>query len=152
MLVLADWTAPVGAIGSAIAAGAALVAIFYARQAATAGRDAVRIERDLRVEAAFREFGQALWSVFQYADDARREAGTSDLRPLRHAQTRLISVLVTPVQIALSDEAYDRLDVVMSRRASAVAVYSAAAGLIDDIKAAWEASAAAAKYRSKRDE
>jgi hypothetical protein len=87
MVVLADWTGPTAAISSAVAAIGAIVAIVYAKQAAVAGRDAIREERALRTEQDYREFGAALWSVRQAADRAwNRPKGSLEMRALSNSQ------------------------------------------------------------------
>lgn len=137
--IFADWTAPVGATASAVAAGAALVAIVYAKQAAVAARKTVSEEHQLRIEEDFREFGRELWALFQAAGDARRapDDETVDNR-MRHAQTRLRSVLVTPVWIDFTDDQEDHLEWALDSHRSAVDVYSACAALVDDLDDAWQ--------------
>lgn len=56
---------------------------------------------------------------------------------MRHAQTRLRSVLVTPVWIDFPEDAAERLEVALNSHRSAVDVYSAAVAVIDDLDDAW---------------
>jgi len=137
--VFADWTAPVGAVASAVAAIAALVAIVYAKRAAEAAQQAIDQQRKLRVEDHFREFGRALWTLQEAANVARLSSKEDQTTTnMRHAQTRLTSVLVPRVRIQLPDEAASRLEKALSRYSDAVTVYSAASGVVNDLHEAWD--------------
>lgn len=138
LVLLADWTAPTGAVGSAIAAVAALVAIGYARRAVEAANRAIGEERKLRVEEDFREFGRVLWDLHQAADDARAIPGETVTSKMRHAQTRLRSVLVTPIRVSLAEGSTEILDKTLSRYSDAATVYSGAAHLIEAIQDSWD--------------
>jgi hypothetical protein len=122
LLILADWTAPVGAIGSAVAAIAAVVAIVYAKQAADAGRDAIRQARELRREEDFRQLGRAVVELQRYADDARQMPTVMITNRMHHAQTRVRAVLVTGVRVSLSDDATKRLDAALDHHSDPVTV------------------------------
>ncbi|MBV9050466.1 MAG: hypothetical protein JOY58_19525 [Solirubrobacterales bacterium] len=144
-LLFADWTAPVGAIGGAIAAIAAVVAIWYAKQAAVAGRDALREAHQLRVEEDFRELGRALTDLQRFADDARQTPGATTINDMHHAQTRVRGLLVTPVRVKLADDALNRLDRALGYDSDPRLVFRMASFLIDDVQKAYDAQAAAPK-------
>jgi hypothetical protein len=138
-LVFADLVAVVGSGSSLFAAIAALVAIVFAKQAANAARETVSEERELRVEEDYREFGRELWALYQAADDCRRMPTVMIENKMRHAQTRLRGVMVTPVRIALDDDGIKRLDIATDNHSNPVDVYSAGAYLIEALRDAWDA-------------
>ena len=139
MLVLADWTGPTGAISSLVAAGAAIVAIIYAKQAAVAGRDAIREERELRIEQDYREFGAALWSVRQAADRASNQPdGSLEMRALRNSQEQLQTAFVMPRWVDLGQNAPQMMDKLLDLTASPADAKRHASLMTAQLQHAWD--------------
>lgn len=143
-MILADWTAPVGAIGSVVAAVAALVAIIFAKQAAVAAQRTVSESHALRVEEDFRQFRAALWALHEAADNDRREGFSTLSRDVLQAQTRLKGVFGMRTWIILTKDAVSRLYIALDGHSTPIDVYSAAGALFADLDEAWDARAAAA--------
>jgi hypothetical protein len=154
VVVLADWTAPVSAFSGLVAAGAALVTVLFAKQAAKAGReavqagreaaeagrDAVRQTRELRVEDDFREFAAPLWVLSRLADEAMRNpADLSALERVRREQLRLQSGMVLPLRIELPADTRQLLHLVLNPLSSPTEIQGAASVVVARVEEAWDA-------------
>lgn len=138
IVVIADWTAPVSAIGSAVAAVAAVIAIVQAKRAAIASPDAVAEEHRLRVEGSYRALGRSLWAVRQAAQLAREESDNGEtLKRLRDEQTALQIKLVVPLWVDLGTDAPRLMDITLSLDSDPVAVLKAASLLTSQLQNAW---------------
>ena len=140
MILLADWTATAAAVSGAVAAFAALVAIVYAMRAAEAGREAVRIERDLRVEDDHRILAERLWPLRQAAGAARdRPRRMEAIEQLRAAQTALETTLTMPLRVDLGENEEVWMSAAVDVASPPQAVLSAASWLTAALQQSWDA-------------
>jgi hypothetical protein len=93
-LPVADTAALFGDVFAGIAAGAALVAIVYAKQGAEAARDAVRETRELRIDDEYQALARGIEKLRLAAAEAERHSGSVSLESLRDAQTEVRSHIV----------------------------------------------------------
>lgn len=138
-LAIADVTATVGALSSAVAAVAAVFAIVQAKRAAAASRDAVSEGHALRVEESYRGLGRGLWAVRQAARRAREDPGNSDaLERLRGEQTALQTMMVVPLWVDLGTDAPRLMDTTLNLDSDPAAVSRAASLLTAQLQDAWD--------------
>ena len=99
------------------------------RDAAQAGLDAVREQREMRVEDDHRRLADALWRVRLAADAARDTPGKIEAHHrLRDAQKALQTSLIMPLRVDLGPHQETRLNVVLDVGSSPQAVLGGALG------------------------
>jgi hypothetical protein len=109
------------------------------RDAAQAGRDAVRDERAMRIEEDFRRFAEALIMLYQHAGDAQQDPENPKAPArMRQAQIRVVGTLIPRARIDLPDYAAAALDKAVQRSIPADQVHASASVVLGHVESAWD--------------